>query len=83
MTLWLVERFVFSVVSEPYASVFPYSTWLVAGSSVVHVMVALDSVMLETLTPEIVGGVSSAVARVVSSPLAVISFPAASFDITL
>ena len=54
-----------------------------AGSFVTHVMVALDSVMLETPTPEIVGGVVSAVARVVSSPLAVISFPAASFDITL
>ncbi len=68
---------------EPYVSVFPYLTWLVAGSFVIQVMIALDSVMLETLTPEIVGAVLSAVAKVVSSPLDVVSFPAASVDITL
>jgi hypothetical protein len=81
MTLWLVVRFLFTGVVELVFSVFSYLTWLVAGSSVIQVMTAPDSVMLETLTPEIVGAVLSAVAKVVNSPLEVASFPSASVDI--
>ncbi len=47
MTLWLVVSFKSSGVVEPYVSVFPYSTWLVAGSFVVQVMVAPISVVDE------------------------------------
>jgi len=81
--LWLVVRFLSSGVVETASSDFEYLIWLVAGSLVAQVTMALDSVMLETLTPEIVGAVLSAVAKVLNSPLDVISFPAASVDITL
>lgn len=85
MTLWLVVRFLFTGVVELVFSVFSYLTWLVAGSSVIQVMTAPDSVMLETLTPEIVGAVLSVVAAVVvvSFPSDVVSMPAASVDTTV
>ena len=48
--------------------VVPYSTWLVAASSVVQVMVAVVSEMLEADTDEITGEVvSPTVVKEVSS----------------
>jgi hypothetical protein len=55
------------VVAEPYWSVSPYSTWLVAPSSVVQVMVAPVWVMPLAVTLEITGGViSTSVVKVLS-----------------
>jgi len=54
-----VVRFVSRFVAVPYDAVSPYSTWLSAGSFVVHVMVADVVVTLDDWTLEIVGAVMS------------------------
>jgi hypothetical protein len=61
VTLWLVERIVSGGAVEPYASVVPYSTLPVVGSSVPQVMVAPVSVIDEDETLWMLGGVISAV----------------------
>ena len=59
-TLWHVTRLL-SSVSAPYDVVVPYSTCDVAGSLVVHEIVAERLVTLDELTAEIVGAVVSSV----------------------
>ena len=49
---WVVYVYEFSrVLHEPYASVFPYSTWPVAGALTVHVTIAPVAVMPYARTP--------------------------------
>ena len=86
VTLWEMVRFVSSGVVEVFCPSFEYLTWPVAGSSVIQVTMALDSVVLAA-APEIDGGVVSAVTvaapKVVKSPSDVFSFPSESVDVTV
>jgi hypothetical protein len=77
---------VLSVVPDPYDVVRPYSTWLVAGSSVVHEIVdllldALDAMfeIIGLVVSVIIGG--SAVVNVLSPDWT--EFPYASREMTL
>jgi hypothetical protein len=67
-TVWLVTKVGSSWCSScsPRLALVPYSTWLVAGSSVVQVMVAPVAVMSMAATSEITGAVRSGVMKVKS-----------------
>jgi hypothetical protein len=66
-------------VDEPYAVVGPYETWLVEGSSVVHVTVAAVVVGVPAETAEITGGVVSGAGVVTGAAVeSGDTFPAAS-----
>ena len=56
--LWVATS-LSEVAFKPYSVVLPYSTWLLPGSSVVQVMIALSSVSDETEMSFITGGVVS------------------------
>ena len=57
----MVTRSVFRGVMEPYSGVVPYSTWLVAGSLVVHAMSIWTWEISVSLMSLMTGGVVSAV----------------------
>lgn len=59
MTVWLVTRFESGAVAEPQAAVNPYTTWLVAASSVVQVITPPVLPMASVDTPLITGAVLS------------------------
>ena len=63
VSAWLCEvvRVVSWTVLDPYEVVVPYSTWLVDGSSLVQVTVAPVCPGVPADTPEMTGGVLSAV----------------------
>jgi len=63
--LWFATNVEFNDDADPYVVVVPYSTWVVADSLVVQMMVAALYVMLLLLTLEIVGAVVSGAADVV------------------
>src|SRR5215467_11160756 len=65
-----------AAVEEPYAVVVPYSTWLVAPTSVCQEMVPPVVVTEPAPTPEITGG--GALDTVTATPGAVPTLPAAS-----